>query len=309
MNGLFTKELKPSNGLNALTQSIKDIKKSVENISIPETIEVNNIDFIKKYLRVELATLATRLMGVFRLIQIPNTVKISNFPAYPDTIKVTEMTKLVEVINDLRAIMAQLDFSPTINIPEVRVPKPDTPIVNVPTPKVSVEPIVDLSELLKALKPLSYISNKAGKPITVQLSDGVRFVKALKDVVGKQEKLVHAFASSNGMSEGEFQNKFRASTRANALVSGRKAIAAAGTAERLVAASIPCMYVEVGSDTGNSGEVVVGGSGVVAAAGSQEGTVLFGGNPATRIYIDDVYKLWADSQINNDAIIFNYYTY
>ena len=51
MNGLFTKELKPSNGLNALTQSIKDIKnyrvKLTTNNSLNEILELLEIIRVK----------------------------------------------------------------------------------------------------------------------------------------------------------------------------------------------------------------------------------------------------------------------
>ena len=90
-------------------------------------------------------------------------------------------------------------------------------------------------------------------------------------------------------------------------VSGRKAITTAGTAEKLVAASTPCVKVELSADLGNTNPVAVGGSGVVAASGSQEGIVLIPGNDPYVIEIDDVVKLWADVQTNGDAVAFNYY--
>jgi len=96
---------------------------------------------------------------------------------------------------------------------------------------------------------------------------------------------------------------------AAAITSGRKAIATAGTRERLVANSTPCFRVDVYADLGNTNPVVIGGSGVIAASGSQEGIVLIPGNDPVTIYIDDVTKLWADVQTNGDAVCFNYYTY
>ena len=93
------------------------------------------------------------------------------------------------------------------------------------------------------------------------------------------------------------------------VVSGNKAITAAGTAEPLVAVSTPCSRVVVSSDLGNSGGVVVvGGSGVKAASTDQKGTVIVAGNIPHTIYIDDVAKVYADVQTSGDKIAFNYYT-
>ena len=96
--------------------------------------------------------------------------------------------------------------------------------------------------------------------------------------------------------------------RATTVVSNRKTISTPGTAETLVAASTPCLWVDVSADTNNGAEILVGSSDVRATPGSQKGIVLFAGNPATRIFIDDVVKLFVDTQNANDAVVFNYYT-
>lgn len=94
---------------------------------------------------------------------------------------------------------------------------------------------------------------------------------------------------------------------AKALVAGRKAVTAAGTAEKFVATSTYCYRVDVCADLGNTNPVTIGGSTVVAAAGSQEGITLIPGNPPITILTDDVSKLYVDSQTNGDAVCFVYY--
>jgi len=91
------------------------------------------------------------------------------------------------------------------------------------------------------------------------------------------------------------------------IVSGRKAIAAAATAEPLVAVTTACYRVDVSADLGNTTPIVIGGSGVVAASGSMEGVVLTPGNPPYTILTDDVSKVYADVQTNGDAACFTYY--
>lgn len=94
---------------------------------------------------------------------------------------------------------------------------------------------------------------------------------------------------------------------ARTIVSGRKAVTAAGTAEKLVATATYCYRVDLSADLGNTNPVVVGGSDVVAASGSQKGVVLIPGNDPITILIDDVSKIYVDSQTNSDAVCFTYF--
>ena len=95
---------------------------------------------------------------------------------------------------------------------------------------------------------------------------------------------------------------------ATGIVTGRKAVTAAGTAERLVASSTACNKVIVCADLGNTNPVVVGDASVVAASGSQQGIVLIPGNDPVTLEVDDVFNVYVDSQTNSDAVCFAYFT-
>ena len=90
------------------------------------------------------------------------------------------------------------------------------------------------------------------------------------------------------------------------VVSGRKAVTAAGTAERFVSESTKCFVVYASADAGNSGSITIGNSTTIATSGSQRGATLFPGNPAIPLYVDDVYKLYVDAEQNGDAVCFTY---
>lgn len=94
---------------------------------------------------------------------------------------------------------------------------------------------------------------------------------------------------------------------ASKIVSGRKAVSNAGTAEQLLSTVTHCYRVDVSADLGNTNPVVLGGSTVVAAEGSQKGIVLIPGNAPRTILIDDVSKIYVDSITDGDAVCFNYY--
>jgi len=93
---------------------------------------------------------------------------------------------------------------------------------------------------------------------------------------------------------------------AKRIVSGRKAIAAAGTPEQLVAADTECFEVDVCSDTGNTDAIVVGASNVKATPGSQIGTVLLPGMNV-KMHVKNVNLIWADAKVAGEVICYTYY--
>jgi len=94
---------------------------------------------------------------------------------------------------------------------------------------------------------------------------------------------------------------------AGKIVSGRKAVTTAGTAEQLTTTTTSCYRIDICADLGNTNPVVVGGEDVVAAAGSQKGVVLIPGNAPMTILVDDVSKVYVDSQTDGDAVCYTYY--
>lgn len=305
--------------LTEVVESVDRLKKSVD-----KPLSVENFDEVKLHLKEELKVLATTIGKIVSSITIPSTFHIKGMPQYPDKInlseliiRVEELGEFVKKVDEIYNFLKTVNFNPQVNVEAPKIPEIKIPKIRVPQPQVTVEPtpvnipemMIDFDDLLSALKPLQYLSDKASKPLTVRLSDGARFIKALGEMIGKQEKWVTAFSTAKGLDEDEFATKFKKHTRASNLVTGRKAVTAAGTAERIVATSTPCFRVDVGADLNNSNPVVVGDSGVVAAAGSMEGTILMPGNAPHVILIDDLYKLYVDSQTNNDAVVFTYYTY
>lgn len=93
---------------------------------------------------------------------------------------------------------------------------------------------------------------------------------------------------------------------ANRIVSGRKAVATAGTAEQLLTAATHCFRIDVCADTNNTRAVVVGASNIVATPGSQIGTILLPGE-VVPMYIDDVSKVYVDVQVDGEAVCYTYY--
>lgn len=88
---------------------------------------------------------------------------------------------------------------------------------------------------------------------------------------------------------------------------GRKVVAAAGTAEALVAVATPIIEVTITAELDNTDTVVIGGSGVIAALATRVGTPLEAGDSRT-LQIDDLSKVFVDALVSGEGVTFSYLT-
>lgn len=207
--------------LTLLNSALDRVTALAKRQALPSEIGINNFDEVKSHLRNELAIAVAKLEKALKAIKVdlPN-MKIS------ETIQISNIGELGKVLGDMKTALSSLTdvvgkldkFNPNIHvttpdviIPEIKIPKIELPTINVPEPKVTVNPdvMVDLSELLDALEPLKYLSNKATNPISVRLSDGQKFIKALQQVAEKAGQVVTAFSTSTGMSAGDYIHGIR----------------------------------------------------------------------------------------------------
>lgn len=86
---------------------------------------------------------------------------------------------------------------------------------------------------------------------------------------------------------------------------GRKTVAAAATAEALVASPTACAWVIITAETDNTNPVTWGGENVVGALATREGTPLSAGDSAV-IPVDDVSKVYIDVVTSGEGVTFTY---
>lgn len=95
------------------------------------------------------------------------------------------------------------------------------------------------------------------------------------------------------------------------LVSGRKVVAAAGTAEQLSRPSVAIRQITIMAETDNTRAVVVGGPDVVAALATRRGVPLAAGASLT-LYseygTDELSDLWIDAEVSGEGVTFLYMT-
>lgn len=209
--------------LAMVLNALRKVEQAIAELSI-DSIEVSNFSEVKAHFHNELIAVIKAVKG----IKIPTQVSVSNFPKVapikiPDTVKVSNLSELRDIFSALKTAIEAIKVNPqvTVTAPEVIIPELKAPTVTVPAPIVNVEPVVeiDMSGVLDALKPLKFLSASANKPISVRLSDGQKFLKAMKEVIDTQQKTMYAFAQSSGLSKDEYKEAekelYKSSTATN----------------------------------------------------------------------------------------------
>lgn len=90
------------------------------------------------------------------------------------------------------------------------------------------------------------------------------------------------------------------------LNTGRKTVSTAGTRETL-AASTTAKRVIITAETDNTGLVVVGGTAVVAALATRQGTPLYAGD-SVELDVDNLNDVNLDVTVSGDGVTFTYLT-
>jgi len=89
----------------------------------------------------------------------------------------------------------------------------------------------------------------------------------------------------------------------DAIGDGRETVTTAGTAVQM--SNVPCKRIFIQAESDNTGAIVVGGSTVVAAEGTQRGVRLYNAQ-GQWFYVSNLNLLYIDSEQNGDGIQYYY---
>ena len=276
-----------------------------------KAISIINFDEVKLHLIKELKLLSDKLEKSLKASKDSG----SDISAY----EIMKIENLQGVISQMVAIydhiLAQIKLSPqiTVNpdfkipditIPEIVIPEIRLPNINIPEAKVTVNNEFEVEELLEALKPLKLISRNPTSPIAVRLSDGKRFVEALKkasdEISSASERMGVVFAGGNGGASSDDLRALGLGT-ARGVGDGNKTVTTAGTQVQLSSTSIPCRWVMVIGKEANTDTIWVGGSNVASGSG-----LPLVGLQSERFDVNDVSNLWIDSEVNGEGVTYIY---
>lgn len=91
---------------------------------------------------------------------------------------------------------------------------------------------------------------------------------------------------------------------AGSLGSGRKTVAEKEKPEAL-ASRTSCLWVRIEAETDNTGEITVGGKGVVGKLAERTGATLDKGEALT-LTVGDLAQVWLDTTVNGDGVTYVY---
>uniref|UniRef100_A0A6H1ZG22 Uncharacterized protein n=1 Tax=viral metagenome TaxID=1070528 RepID=A0A6H1ZG22_9ZZZZ len=92
----------------------------------------------------------------------------------------------------------------------------------------------------------------------------------------------------------------------NQIGDGRKTVTNPGTRVQLSTTSIKCQKVEITALSSNTNAIAVGGSTVVAAAGTERGKILMSQDSIT-LFVDNLNKIYIDAIVAGNGCMFIYY--
>lgn len=266
---------------NELTKVSKPIISAIDKLSIDrKKIEAAKADVEKKNKE---ALEDTHDIQIVRKPKMKLTIDNIQDLAIPDTVAVKNLGDLQQYFINLGRVIEDA-FDIEIPVPQVTVP---APIVNVPETKIDI-PAVEFAPLLRALDPLKFISDLPNKPISVRLSDGKKFMKAVAAIVEGQQKQVAAF--SQGLNEASARKAFKQARQDTIGGSGFKELTSAGTAVAITATSTTCKYVDISV---NAGVANVGASTAVQTSDGEIGVTIYPGNLPYRVHTNNLTSVYA----------------
>lgn len=188
---------------NELNRISKPIIAAIEKLAINK----EQIEKIKQDLEVRNAHALDDSFD-FQVVRKPKQrflIENLNDIAFPDSFSVSNLSDLQKNFDDLSSTMREL-LNFEIPVPQVTVQPPQVNIPEIRIPEQAIN--IDLQSVIDALDPLKFLSDRANKPLAVRLSDGQKFIQALKTIVDNQNQQMAAF--SQGITEAALRKALKA---------------------------------------------------------------------------------------------------
>jgi hypothetical protein len=170
-------------------------------------VSVDNFDEQRLGLRKELNRLTQKLAAS----------KVKESKGINLSLDVNGMADLMQSLLKLMELLTAIDYQPQLNLPEIKLPEIRVPDVNIPEIKVpsiyvppanvsvSPEVNVDVRGIIDALDNLKFLSDRPNKPLSVRLSDGQKFQKAIQELTKATEAMGVVYSGSSGLTTDDMR--------------------------------------------------------------------------------------------------------
>lgn len=169
--------------LDELSKKLDILKQAVVNYQAPDKIEVKNFpkwDFPKE----------------IKVSNLNNKAEVSNLG-----VVVNALGEVKKAVNNLK-LNPEIKVEPKIEPPIVNLPKQDPPIVNLQEKEVDLSALKDLLEFWQSL------TVNAKKSLSVRLSDGKEFYKAVDRIAESTTNFSFPFTNLGGDAVRAIVNRF-----------------------------------------------------------------------------------------------------
>ena len=256
--------------IRILLGALRQIQEAIQDINIDvDEVEVSNLSDIRAHIRNELRIAQKPILEAFgpviKAIQsipkplpfpkmpepkdFPSSIRVSNFPTHEPF--QLDLSEVLDSLNSIKDGLMVLDRD--LPTPEVKVDLPETSV------NVDLAPMLEgLGRIIEGLKPLQLLSRKATKPISVRMTDGRNFIRAIQEVRDGQNKQVTAFASNRGINQKEFLAAQKALSQASSAKSNTK-VTVGATSTSVVSANASRVSLTLVNDSNE--EIYVSKSG------------------------------------------------
>lgn len=166
-----------------------EVKNPQTKVEVRGTVVVGNQGKMEKEVRDVSSVLREikKILPDLNKVTVLNPTKIPDYPSemkvtnFPDKTEVSNLPLLIKAIHDLDDTVSKIDVKPEVNVeapnipaPIVNIPKYVPPAINIQEKEVDLSPVKDLLDFWKTL------SGSAKKSLSVRLTDGDKFYKAME---------------------------------------------------------------------------------------------------------------------------------
>jgi len=179
-------ELKKILSSNTFSVMVKNPQKKVD---VKGTVVVGNQSKLEK----KIDKLEKAISKISDILPSLKEVEITNHKSFPKSVKVSNLSDktrvqnlnvVVDALDEVKKVVSKLKLDPQIKVSAPKIPAPVVKIAKQPAPVVKIqEKEVDLSALNDLTDFWQSLTKSAKKSISVRLSDGKKFYKAMDKMI------------------------------------------------------------------------------------------------------------------------------
>ena len=183
-----------------------EVQNPTEKVEVKGTVIVGNQTKVEKDIKDVVSKLQELKKAIPSMMKVqvtnqekllfPKSFEVTNFP---DKTKVLHLEDVIDELEKLNEAIGKLKLNPEIKVASQKIPAPIVNVPKQPAPVVKItEKEVDLSALNNLTEFWQSLTTSAKKSLSVRLTDGTKFYKAIDEFIESTANVSMPFANLNG---------------------------------------------------------------------------------------------------------------